>query len=172
MSTTADALAASTSSTPRPRHRARRGRAAAARRGRSRPAAAAAAAAAASPSSPSPSDLATADAIAAETLARDLTRDEIDALISRASLDELVAAAGAVRALGANPRVVTFSPKVFVPLTFACRDACGYCTFAKDPSGAFYTLVPIRPRPRGERRSLRTFAVVSLRPQGPNRTCT
>ena len=32
------------------------------------------------------------------------------------------------------------------------------------PSGAFYTLVPIRPRWRGERRSLRTFAVVSLRP--------
>ena len=30
-------------------------------------------------------------------------------------------------------------------------------------SGAFYTLVPIRPRSRGERRSLRTFAVVSLR---------
>ena len=28
--------------------------------------------------------------------------------------------------------------------------------------GAFYTLVPIRPRRRGERRSLRTFAVVSL----------
>ena len=31
-------------------------------------------------------------------------------------------------------------------------------------SGAFYTLVPIRPCWRGERRSLRTFAVVSLRP--------
>ena len=31
-------------------------------------------------------------------------------------------------------------------------------------SGAFYTLVPIRPRSRGERRSLRTFAAVSLRP--------
>jgi len=31
-------------------------------------------------------------------------------------------------------------------------------------SGAFYTLVPIRPRRRCERRSLRTFAVVSLRP--------
>ena len=30
--------------------------------------------------------------------------------------------------------------------------------------GTFYTLVPIRPRSRGERRSLRTFAVVSLRP--------
>ena len=31
-------------------------------------------------------------------------------------------------------------------------------------SGAFYTLVPIRPRRRGERRSLRTFPGVSLRP--------
>ena len=31
-------------------------------------------------------------------------------------------------------------------------------------SGAFYTLVPIRPRSRGERRFLRTFAVISLRP--------
>jgi hypothetical protein len=31
-------------------------------------------------------------------------------------------------------------------------------------SGAFYTLVPIRPRWRGERRSLRTFPGVSLRP--------
>jgi hypothetical protein len=30
--------------------------------------------------------------------------------------------------------------------------------------GAFYTLVPIRPRRRGERRSLRTFPGVSLRP--------
>ena len=31
-------------------------------------------------------------------------------------------------------------------------------------SGAFYTLVPIRPRRRGERRSLRTLPGVSLRP--------
>jgi hypothetical protein len=34
-------------------------------------------------------------------------------------------------------------------------------------SGAFYTLVPIRPRRRGERRSLRTFAGASLRPGSP-----
>ena len=33
-----------------------------------------------------------------------------------------------------------------------------------DGSGAFYTLVPIRPRRRGERRSLRTLPGVSLRP--------
>ena len=34
---------------------------------------------------------------------------------------------------------------------------------ARGKPGAFYTLVPIRPRSRGERRFLRTFAVVSLR---------
>jgi len=33
-----------------------------------------------------------------------------------------------------------------------------------DASGAFNTLVPIRPRSRGERRSLRTFPGTSLRP--------
>ncbi|HEX2227306.1 MAG TPA: 7,8-didemethyl-8-hydroxy-5-deazariboflavin synthase CofG [Candidatus Binatia bacterium] len=31
-------------------------------------------------------------------------------------------------------RVVTFSPKVFVPLTNLCRDFCGYCTFRKAPN--------------------------------------
>ena len=29
--------------------------------------------------------------------------------------------------------VVTFSPKVFIPLTELCRDVCHYCTFAKTP---------------------------------------
>ncbi len=29
---------------------------------------------------------------------------------------------------------VTFSPKVFIPLTQLCRDRCGYCTFAKPPA--------------------------------------
>jgi len=35
-------------------------------------------------------------------------------------------------------RVVTFSPKIFIPLTNLCRDFCGYCTFRKAPdeSGA------------------------------------
>jgi len=30
--------------------------------------------------------------------------------------------------------VITFSPKVFLPLTRLCRDFCGYCTFRQDPS--------------------------------------
>ena len=31
-------------------------------------------------------------------------------------------------------RRVTYSPKVFIPLTMLCRDRCGYCTFAQSPS--------------------------------------
>ncbi len=31
-------------------------------------------------------------------------------------------------------RRVTFSPKVFIPLTMLCRDQCGYCTFAQPPA--------------------------------------
>jgi FO synthase len=30
-------------------------------------------------------------------------------------------------------RLVTYSPKVFIPLTKLCRDVCGYCTFARPP---------------------------------------
>jgi FO synthase len=33
-------------------------------------------------------------------------------------------------------KVVTFSPKVFIPLTRLCRDFCGYCTFRQDPASA------------------------------------
>ncbi len=29
---------------------------------------------------------------------------------------------------------ITYSPKVFIPLTMLCRDRCGYCTFAKPPA--------------------------------------
>lgn len=33
-------------------------------------------------------------------------------------------------------QTVTFSPKVFIPLTHLCRDFCGYCTFRHDPNTA------------------------------------
>ena len=47
-------------------------------------------------------------------------------------------AAGAARARRraarrGRGRTVTFSAKVFVPLTNLCRDCCGYCTFRRDP---------------------------------------
>jgi 7,8-didemethyl-8-hydroxy-5-deazariboflavin synthase CofG subunit len=32
-----------------------------------------------------------------------------------------------------KPGVITYSPKVFLPLTNLCRDYCGYCTFRRDP---------------------------------------
>jgi FO synthase len=59
-----------------------------------------------------------------------------------AGLDELLARAADARARGRGRRV-TFSKKVFVPLTTLCRDYCGYCTFRRDPGepGA-HTLTP------------------------------
>ncbi len=47
-------------------------------------------------------------------------------------LDELMAAARAAREARSG-RLVTFSPKVFIPLTKLCRDVCHYCTFAAPP---------------------------------------
>jgi FO synthase len=53
------------------------------------------------------------------------------------ALDELLATAGTVRDAGlaevGRPGVVTYSRKVFVPLTRLCRDRCHYCTFATVP---------------------------------------
>ncbi|MFC5994668.1 bifunctional FO biosynthesis protein CofGH [Pseudonocardia hispaniensis] len=46
---------------------------------------------------------------------------------------ELARRARAVRT-GATGTRVTYSPKVFVPLTRLCRDRCGYCTFATAPA--------------------------------------
>src|SRR5258705_14019473 len=44
----------------------------------------------------------------------------------------LLAAAAALRDRHKG-KTVTFSPKIFVPLTNLCRDFCGYCTFRKAP---------------------------------------
>ncbi len=47
-------------------------------------------------------------------------------------LDELCVDARALRDEG-HSRLVTYSPKVFIPLTKLCRDVCHYCTFARPP---------------------------------------
>ena len=49
-----------------------------------------------------------------------------------ADLDELCAEARRVRA-ESHGTLVTYSPKVFIPLTKLCRDVCHYCTFARPP---------------------------------------
>jgi FO synthase len=48
------------------------------------------------------------------------------------SLDDLCAEARELRHEGHGP-LVTYSPKVFIPLTKLCRDVCHYCTFARPP---------------------------------------
>ena len=50
-----------------------------------------------------------------------------------APLADLTTEAARLRDIGHGVRM-TFSPKVFVPLTMLCRDRCGYCTFAKPPA--------------------------------------
>src|SRR5919197_4091528 len=47
--------------------------------------------------------------------------------------DELMTEARRIRDRRTGTRV-TYSPKVFIPLTMLCRDHCGYCTFAKPPA--------------------------------------
>ena len=49
-----------------------------------------------------------------------------------APLEELLAEARSLRD-ARRPRLITYSPKVFVPLTKLCRDVCHYCTFAVPP---------------------------------------
>jgi FO synthase len=64
-----------------------------------------------------------------------LASAEVTALLGARgeSLDELCAVATRLRALG-HGDVITYSRKVFVPLTMLCRDRCHYCTFAKPPA--------------------------------------
>ena len=59
--------------------------------------------------------------------------------------DDLPALLAAARAAKENfkPGVITYSRKVFLPLTNLCRDYCGYCAFRRDPKepGA-HTMTP------------------------------
>ncbi|MBM6402831.1 bifunctional FO biosynthesis protein CofGH [Phycicoccus sp. CSK15P-2] len=66
--------------------------------------------------------------------------------LSDLPLDELSRRARSVRD-GATGTRVTYSPKVFVPLTRLCRDRCGYCTFATAPrnlAAPYLTLDEVR----------------------------
>ena len=54
--------------------------------------------------------------------------DDLTTLLRHAARtrDAGLAAAG-------RPGIITYSKKVFIPLTRLCRDRCGYCTFATVP---------------------------------------
>jgi FO synthase len=70
-------------------------------------------------------------------------------------LEELLSEA---RTLRSRP-VVTYSPKVFIPLTKLCRDVCHYCTFAGPPR-------------RGERAYLTPDEVLDIARAGAAAGCT
>ena len=61
-----------------------------------------------------------------------LSETEALALADRRDTSELMQAAAALRDLGKG-KIVTYSRKVFIPLTQLCRDVCHYCTFAQTP---------------------------------------
>lgn len=61
-----------------------------------------------------------------------LAREDALFLQQHADLDALLAAAAALRDR-VKGRAVSYSKKVFIPLTHLCRDYCGYCTFRSDP---------------------------------------
>ena len=61
-----------------------------------------------------------------------LPDDAIRALAASAATEVLCAAARARRD-AVHGALVTYSPKVFIPLTRLCRDTCRYCTFAEAP---------------------------------------
>jgi len=86
----------------------------------------------------SPDSAAGADArlLAALDRAReggDLSPDDATALLATPAVSDALLATAATRRDRAWGRTVTYSPKVFLPVTNLCRDRCTYCTFRKDP---------------------------------------
>ena len=64
---------------------------------------------------------------------RRLSDAEVKALALQSGTEELVARASQLRDIG-HGDVLSYSRKVFIPLTHLCRDVCHYCTFATTPS--------------------------------------
>ena len=91
----------------------------------------------ASEPAPSPAALRRALRRVRAGVALDVTEAAVLLAARGEQLDALLDAAGRVRDAGlrdaGRPGVVTYSRKVFVPLTRLCRDRCHYCTFATVP---------------------------------------
>jgi FO synthase len=77
--------------------------------------------------------------------------------LAAADLSELMTRAAALRDEG-HGRVVSYSRKVFIPLTQLCRDSCHYCTFAHPPR-------------RGERAYLTPDEVLAIARAGAEAGC-
>ncbi|MFT5351775.1 MAG: FO synthase, partial [Gammaproteobacteria bacterium] len=86
-----------------------------------------------------------------------ISSSEALALAEFDDLQFLIDAAGSVRDQ-AHPDIVTYSPKVFIPLTQLCRDVCHYCTFAQPPK-------------RGEKAYLTSEQVLAIARAGVKAGC-
>ncbi len=64
------------------------------------------------------------------------------ALAGYTDLDTLLARAASLRDRG-HGDIVTYSRKVFIPLTHLCRDVCHYCTFARTPKRIEQAFMPV-----------------------------
>ena len=62
----------------------------------------------------------------------DSSDNALSVWLEQAPLAELIDAAGRLRDEG-HGRHLSYSRKVFIPLTHLCRDVCHYCTFAERP---------------------------------------
>lgn len=71
-----------------------------------------------------------------------ITTDKALALANRNDLDALMEEATCLRDKGYG-NCVTYSRKIFIPLTQLCRDVCHYCTFAKAPKRVGNAYLPI-----------------------------
>jgi len=80
-----------------------------------------------------PEPATTADLLDRALAGRPITWREAGRLAEEAPLETLMEVAGQIRDRGFGP-LVTYSRKIFLPLTHLCRDVCHYCTFAKRPS--------------------------------------
>lgn len=76
--------------------------------------------------------------LSSAALAHDI--DRLGDLDSRQ--DEMLRLAARIRDRGFGNRV-TYSPKLFLPLTQLCRDVCHYCTFAKTPKSLAEPFIPV-----------------------------
>ena len=93
----------------------------------------------AAPSAASPTGAESRRAVTRVVAGKPVDVDEVVALLAARGedLDRLCDAAARIRDLGladaGRPGIVTYSRKVFIPLTRLCRDRCHYCTFVTVP---------------------------------------
>jgi len=86
--------------------------------------------------------------------------DDAERILRKAAstpLDDLCALASELRDR-AQARLVTYSPKVFIPLTKLCRNVCHYCTFAHPPR-------------KGERAYLTRDEIIEITKSGEKTGC-